>query len=354
MKRSKAIDFLTITLFFGILLTFMIYIGLDTLVEYEVDGISEPGESIGGFNKIFYNEENIDGFVNSFDYRVFGHTGNNGIIIGKDYWLFEAKDTQSGYERLLDYIGGSPFNEWQLERIHQRIDEDNEYFAENGVEYLLVVVPDSMTVCSDNVPQYLGGQSKNTRRGQLAAYLSGYSDSAFVDPTAPMIEASGQMSTYNNTENSINAYGAYIIYDTVIQRLGIGDEQGVRPILKDDVEFFTRLTDGKSIAVRAGLDKTVKNRTVSLTDKMGYYYKVVGSGKESTLTRMNEATNNVRIIVECGDDWDRTQLTPYLSNTFYEVVYTANAEGTRAALKEHGATAVIRIVHEGDLVNLAR
>ncbi len=354
MKRNKAIDFLTVTLFFGILLSFMIYLGVDTLMQYEGNKTLDEGGKNSGFNSMFYDDEIIDSFVKSFDYRVFGRTSGPALIVGEDDWLFETKDTQNGYERLLDYIGGNQFDEQQLEKARNKIAEEKKYCADNGAEYLLVVVPDAITVCSDKVPVYLGEQSENTRRAQLNAYLAGASEAAFVDPTRQMIDASRELCAYNNTENSINAYGAYIIYDTVMKKLGEYGQRGVLPLAREDVEFFTRLTDGKSIAVRAGLDKTVKNRTVSLTDKMEYDYKVVSSGKGTTLTRMNTAKNDVRVIVECGDDWNRTQLTPYFSNTFYEVVYTTNGDGTRASLEKGGADIVIRLVHEGELYILTK
>ncbi|MBE6577573.1 MAG: hypothetical protein E7653_05500 [Ruminococcaceae bacterium] len=354
MKRNKVIDFLTVTLFFGILLSFMIYTGIETLMQYERNGAVSIGEQKGGFNSMFYEDENLDGFVKSFDYRVFGQTGSADLIVGKDDWLFEVRDTQSGYERLLDYIGGNQFDDKQLERAHKKITDDKKFCEDNGAKYVLVVVPDAITVCSDKVPSYLGLQSENTRRAQLNRYLAGVSESAFVDPTQSMIEANEQLCTYNNTENSINAYGAYVIYEGVMRELDGYAQRGVVPIAREDVEFFTRLTDGKSVAVRAGLDKTVKNRTVSLTDKMEYDYKVVGSSKGAILTRMNVASNDMRVIVECADDWDRTQLTPYFSNTFYEVVYTSGEDGTRAVLQKDGADIVIRLVHEGELGYIAK
>ena len=351
MKRNNAIDFLTVTLFFGIMLSFMIYLGIDTLVQYEP---MTKDDTSGGFNSMFYNDDNMDSFVKSFDYKVFGQTGASELIVGKDDWLFEAKDVQSGYERLLDYIGGCQFDGQQLEAIDKKISSDKSYFEQKGADYLLVVIPDSITVCSDKVPSYLGYQSENTRRAQVAAYLSGASADCYIDPTAQMIDANKTLSAYNNTENSINAYGAYVIYGSVMDRLGGYEDSGVSKISENEVEFFTRLTDGRSIALRAGLDKTIKNRTVSLTDKMEYSYEVVSSGKSTTLTRMDNATNNVRIIVECNEDWDRTLLMPYFSNTFYEVIYTSNAAATRIAIEKNDVAIVVRLIHEGELDSLIR
>jgi hypothetical protein len=351
MKRNKAVDFLTVTLFFGILLSYTIYIGIDVLVHFKDDNFTENANK-SGFNGMFYEDDNLDAFVKSLDYKMFGYTGNTNIIVGKDDWLFEVRDSQSGYERLLDYVGGSEFSAEQLENAHMNIVLEQNYYKAVNAEYMLVVVPDSMTVCADKLPSYLGKQSDNTRREMLVRYLAERGNGAFVDPTSSLIEANNEVYTYDNTENSVNAFGAYIIYSNIMQNVSADLDASF--VDRDQVEFFVRNTEGKAVAVSAGLDKTVKNKTVSLTDKAEYNYKVIASAKNKIVTRMPEPTNGTRVVVECADDWVRTQLTPYLSNTFYEVVYTSNADVTRAEADKNGTSLVIRIMHEGELGALTK
>jgi hypothetical protein len=348
MKRNKAIDFLTVTLFFGIILSFMIYLGLGTFVEY---GIADKTDEVESFNEVFCEDETLDRFVKMFDYKVFGHASDPDLIIGKSGWLFEANDSKSGYERLLDYIGGCPFSEQELSAIHNWILDDKESYAAAGMDYMVVVIPDAMNICSDKVPAYLGRRSENARLSVLSAYLEQMGEISYLDPTASMIEGSIEMPMYNNTENSINAYGAFTIYSSAVDRYNIITGDDAQKIEREDVEFFIRSTDGKSIAARAGLDKTVKNRTVSLTDRMEYNYKVISNEKGMTVTRMNDTESGARLVIECADDWDKAQLMPYFSNTFFEVCYTTSSSMTAEALEISPAT-VIRLIHESQLGDL--
>ena len=84
---------------------------------------------------------------------------------------------------------------------------------------------------------------------------------------------------YNNTENSINAYGAYCIYNTAVSKFLADTGREVDRIYRDDIDFYTRLTDGRGIAALSGLERTIENRTVSLTDSAPKNYQVTYSSK---------------------------------------------------------------------------
>ena len=349
MKRKKTVDFLTVTLFFGIVLSMAIYFGLGVILD---DGSIDGGTGFPSINKIFYSDTALDGFVKDCDYNLFGHIDDSDVIIGRDGWLFEVTDKENGYERLLDYIGGCAFDDSQLKRIAGVISSRKAQYEAAGIEYMMIVIPDSMTVCSDKVPRYLGGQSENTRLSVLKAYLAGEGVESFVDPTQAMIEESREMSMYNNTENSINSYGAYCIYNVAVSKFLADTGREVDRIYFEDIDFFTRITDGKSIAERAGLAGTIKNKTVSLSDGMLESYTVVSNEKGLVITDKNELTargRGERVVVEYSDEWDRIQLTPFFSNTFEKVYYRNSFTTGPQSAQQYGATFVIQLIHESEL-----
>ncbi|MBQ9112953.1 MAG: hypothetical protein IJY08_05155 [Clostridia bacterium] len=354
MKRKKAIDFLTVTLFFGILLSFTIYLGLGAMINADGGVVSGNGDRNISFNAEFFEDGILGDFVKFCDYRIFKHIDDSDMIIGKDDWLFEAVDSESGYERLLDYIGGCPFSDEELARIGGVISERRMSYEEAGVEYIMIVIPDSMTVCSDKVPRYLGGQSENTRLSALTAYLAGEGEPAFVNPAGEMIAGSEDMPMYNNTENSINAYGAYCIYDAAVSRFFADKGEEADRIYFEDVEFYTRVTDGRSVAVKAGLEKTIRNRTVSLSDNMPQNYSVMSGEKGIMLTEHGDALSagNGKVVVECSDEWVRTQLMPYFSNTFDKVYYRAGISAEHTDNLQYEPTLVVQIIHESELAGL--
>ena len=187
MKKSKAIDFLTVTLFFGVLVSFMIYLGLSTFIGAE--SWEDDDRERVGFNDMFYSDELIGGFVRYCDYTLFGHIDSSDIMIGDEDWLFEATDSTNGYQRLLDYVGGCELTAQELDAISGMLSDRAESYEQEGIQYMMVVVPDSITICSDKVPAYLGRQSNNTRLRQLSRYMAG--KSYFIDPTAILLAEKG-------------------------------------------------------------------------------------------------------------------------------------------------------------------
>ncbi len=348
MKKSNAIDFLTVTLFFGVLVSFMIYLGLGTVIGTGITNDVDGDKGGVSFNSMFYEDEAIGGFVRYCDYALFGHIDESDIIIGEDGWLFEATDSVNGYERLLDYVGGCEFTDTQLEDISRALSIRAEAYADEGIQYMMIVIPDSMTVCSDKAPAYLGRQSENTRLRQLSRYMSG--SSFFIDPTDILLDEDKELPMYNNTENSINAYGAYCIYNITVSRFLAETGIGVERILYDDVEFFTRLTEGKTIALRAGLEETIKNRTVSLSDGMDENYTVSSKEKGLVVTyRDSTSRSRQTVVIECLDEWDRIQLTPFFSNTFETVYYKSELSENADAAADIHASLVVQIIHESEL-----
>ena len=346
MKRKKAINFLTVTLFAGILLTFTIYIGMDTAIK------AEEGDGESGFNRRFYSDGAISEFARYFDYKVFGHIGKGDYIIGRDDWIFEAVDSQNGYERLLDYIGGRELSAEELERFTSILEKRTHLYGNVGTKYMMIVIPDSMNVCSDKVPWYLGEHSENSRLSQLGSHFEAIGFSAFIDPSEFMKADDGEIALYNNTENSINAYGAYCIYNVALDEIEKDLQAGFDRLTDSELDFYTRITDGKTIAKNAGIEMIVKNRTVSLSDNTPENYTVVSSFGDGICTERDGARSRAEgtfVVVECTNSWDRMQLMPYFSNTFDKVIYRDSLLSDPYAASDRGAAVVIQVIRESEL-----
>ena len=342
MKRKKAIDFLTVTLFAGVLLTFMIYIGMDTIFAFDDDDEKS-------FNQMFHGNATITEFSRYFDYKIFGHIDGGDYIIGEDDWLFEAVDSQNGYERLLDYIGGSQLTYDELEAFSETLIQRSLMYEKEGVQYVMIVIPDAMNVCSDKVPGYLGEYSADSRLSQITEHMASIAFEGFINPADSMKNDTEEIAMYNNTENSINAYGAYCIYDSVMDMMNIENMSGVDRMERDDFDFYTRLTDGRTIAKNAGIEMIVKNRTVSLSDNAPENYRVISSTVSTTLTNKANMDEGTRIVVECTNSWDRIQLMPYFSNTFDTVIYHDSLSSDVQSILDLDVGLVIQIIRESEL-----
>ncbi len=343
--KSRNFHFLTVTVFMGILLTFLIYIGVGMLMD--------TGEGKIMFNERFSSDEDLGEAVRFVDYKVFGHIEGDNLIIGNDEWLFEVTDSENGYERLLDYVGGSPLTFEQLSLIKQNILRRQTDYENKGIRYMLVIVPDSINVCTDKVPSYLGQRSENARLDMLTSYLETTNVTSFVNPTKTMQSESLETPMYNNTENSLNAYGAYCIYNTVVARYLADTGREVNRIYREDTEFYTRLTDGMSIARSAGLERIISNKTVSLTENMPSHYRMINNEKNFFVTQhTGEGASAECVVIECADSWTMAQLMPYFSNTFSKVCYNKSIM-THTGVSEHlGSTLTVQIIRESELMTI--
>lgn len=349
MKRKKTINFLTVTLFAGILLTFMIFVGIDTALVFG----DEDDER--GFNDIFHENATITEFSRYFDYKVFGHIDGGDYIIGEDDWLFEAVDSQNGYERLLDYVGGNTLTEEQLQGYLNVFGNRTLLYEREGKQYIMVVIPDSMNVCSDKVPGYLGEYSGNSRLSQITGHFESVGFDGFINPSDALKNHGEELALYNNTENSINAYGAYRIYDVVMDELATSRDADISPMERDSFDFYTRLTDGKMIAKNAGIEMIVKNRTVSLSDNAPEHYRIADSSGNVTVTYRTDIEHiSSFAVVECTNSWDRIQLMPYFSNTFDKVIYRDGLLSDPYAASDRGAMVVVQIIRESELANILK
>lgn len=347
MKSKKTLNFLTVTLFCGVLLTFMLFVGIDTVWGFG----KEDDEK--GFNERFRTNEMISEFVRYFDYKVFGHIDGGDYIIGEDDWLFEAVDSQNGYERLLDYIGGDPLTDEELEQFSNIVTKRALLYEKEGKNYMMVVIPDAMNVCDDKVPAYLGEYSSNSRLSQITRFFESSGFDGFINPSDAMKNSKEDIALCNNTENSINAYGAYLIYDTVMDRLSSDDDIEFNRIERKQLDFYTRLTDGKSTAKKARIEAIVKNRTVSLSNNAPENYRILDPLKNIAVTQRTDVdVHDTLVVIECTNDWDRIQLMPYFSNTFDRVVYRDHLLSDPYAMSDSDVSLVIQIIRESELANI--
>lgn len=350
MKRKHVIDFLTIVLFFGVLLSLTVYVGIGAFIDSR--GEHEKNES-ELFADSFYTDENLNYFIRYIDYKFFRHTGTENILIGNDDWIFETIRAENGYNYLLDHIGEASFSQDELVRIKTNLEREKAYYQGRGVDYMVVIIPNSMSVCEDKIPAFLGARSENARLSTLSGYLSG--EIAYIDPTERLKADCSIETPYNNTENSINAYGAYSIYSTVMERINDIRGESLECLRYEDITFSVRMTDGKTAATSAGLEKIVQNRTVSLTDEMTGSYDITDrSWNCFTTVKKNTELGSPTLLLKLSNEWDRIQLMPFFSNTFDKVFYENGDIDLVFVTEKHCPDIVVRMIRESELEELLR
>lgn len=358
MSRAKPINVVCAALFAGIILTFSFYFGISAMTDdptAENVGTVADDMTFSGFSKAFYCNEDLLGLVDRVEYLLFNSINSTDIILGDSGFLFDAGTEDNGYSYLNDYIGEAQFSQQELKAILNVINMRRTVYKNRGVEYLLVVIPNSQTVYSDYMPSYMGELSDDTRLEQLEEYLGMSGCEFFFNATDLMMTAKTYGKTlYNNTENSLNSLGQWYLYDAVRQKLdelyGIqGDRVGV-----SSLDLYTRKTDGKALARRGGLSSVILNDTISLSNSAETKYSVSSYYGSMVRTSMGDeyATNSSVVLLEFTNDWDRILLMPYFSNTYSQVTYKNNHQFSRLAVDDLKPAAVVQFIHEYEIYDL--
>ncbi len=367
VTRGSALLFAV--LFMGVLLSGAIYFGFSAaagLTELCDDYYDGGKYDFGGpwrLDDIFFRSAALRSDIAKYEYVLFGRIRDEDIIVGRDGYLFDAFDTDYGYDYVRDYVGEFVVAEDEIDALAEAIRRRESAFEAYGIDYILAVIPNSQTVCGDKLPGFFGEISENSRLRRLSHRLAdgmqADDDTFFLDLTDPLKAARSAGQLYNNTENSLNALGAYFVYRAIYDALPRRYTSGHTLLTAEELDFFTHVTDGRELARQLGLEKLIYNKTVSLPSNATKKYTNFGyTGKiEVTCSKIeyrDEIPLYPSVLLEFGNggEWDRILLSEYFSNTFGEVGYRSDQAFSKACITQFRPRVVIQFVHEYALSDL--
>lgn len=363
-KEYSVYHLIVLTIFIGILLTGTIFYfvtasigGESSLADTCFDGSVVEGEDpFSLLDRAVYQNASSLRLVRDYQYRVFGIVGTRDVIAGKNDFLFEVEDTENDYNYLEDYLGQLSFTEAESADILAQLSARKAAYDEAGAEFLLVILPNSQTIYSENMPAYLGDIRK-TRLDRLEEYLlaNGFTD--FVNLTDDLLAYKSDEPLYNNTENSLNALGLYYTYLAVCERFQPTVMANTRVIPRGDLSFYQHLTTGKAVARRAGLSDVALNLTVSLANNTKLNYHIRHADGRVTKTRLLpfesvDVSQTPSILLQFSDTWERLQLEPFFSNTFLNVTYQTDLKDDPEVYALAEPRVVIQFIYENELSQL--
>ena len=363
MSRKKALNTVFTVVIIGIFLTFSLLFALTAMLTPDLSisdsyfgggevktSIFSPYDDACLKNKSFYK------LINEYEYRAFHNISDRRIICGSDGFLFNAGTNESGYNYIDDYTGKITLSEEQLDRFHKYIEMRSRAYENFGGKYVLAVIPNAQTVYSECMPSYLGGMSNNTMLRQISAYLEKQSFEGFVDLSDDMIKGKQYGQLYNNTENTVNAMGAYVAYSGILEHVTEIYGEDVDILDGDYFKLQTRITDGKALAKHVGLDSIIKNKTIYISNSNELIYTLVElfGDFETTYTKYEHKENvsDLTVLVECACEWDKVQLMPYFSSTFFRASYRITHKYNRSAVINSVPDVVVQVIREDELFTI--
>ncbi len=161
--------------------------------------------------------------------HVFGYSPNNNITKGLNGFYFEGmgssrveKDIVETFDNIADYMGQIPFSEEELRQWKITLEERSYWLKARGSEYVFVLAPTKAFVYPEYLPRQIQEVRGRSRYQQLAEYLQQYADIHFIDLLPPLLEAKEERAyplLFYKTDFHWNFYGAFVAYQTMLERL---------------------------------------------------------------------------------------------------------------------------------------
>ncbi|MBR4033890.1 MAG: hypothetical protein IKJ04_03700, partial [Clostridia bacterium] len=355
-----------IVLFVGILLSFLVnigvsaYLGSEDLVDEYYDGEDHPNIIISDFADTFYLSKKIRGNIIKVDYKLFNRLPTSEVLLGDGEFLFPTVDEETGYNYVADYFGELKPTDIELNRYFNGISDLTEEYREHGTEVYFIIIPNSQTVYPELMPDYMGNISENTRLKTVTRYLGKRAVQNYLDLTDALRNAKENGELYNNTEDSLNSRGAYYAYRAVINKLPSFIRKEITPVELNAGDLVHHTTAGKVLARKTSLENEIKNRTVSLSTDFVQKYQIYLSFEDyeydmayAKRNYKDELPTMPRIQFQFSSEWDKIIMIDYFSNTFGNTIYRTSPELNPTVIGKTDPAYVICFIHEKDLHMLA-
>ena len=359
-KYSRAFGIITIVLFIGILLSFLVnfgvsaYLGTEELADSYYDDEEHPNIFLADFSNTFYLSKELQNSIIKIDYDLFGSLPTSDVILGTDEFLFPTYDEARDYNYVADYLGEYKPSGTELDAYYNGIKALTEEYKHLGTDIFFIIIPNSQTVYSDKTPDFMGKISNDTRLKSVTRYFGKRGVSNYLDLTDALISAKDQGELYNNTEDSLNSRGAYYTYLAVLERLPKEVKSQINVIELTDADLVKHATAGKSLARSASLEDKIQNRTVSLSGDFVQKYEILlrYDDYEMTFAKIqykSELPDQPRIQLQFASDWDRILMIDYFSNTFGRTICCLSPAVSKNVIKTTDPNYVFCFIHEKDL-----
>ena len=190
---------------------------------------------------------------NALKLSLFGHSPLDKVLLGKERWLFYARDFQG--RQLTDYYRNlNPFTPEELDRWAAALQARRGWLQERGILHLLLVVPNKATIYPDYLPDRIRKANPGSRLDQLLKVLKEQTAVDFIDLRPVLRRGRETLPVYHRTDSHWNDYGAYLTHRAIIRFL----EKRcfpVRPQPLDAYRIRTVDSPGGDLAVMLSLEK---------------------------------------------------------------------------------------------------
>jgi hypothetical protein len=224
-------------------------------------GVAQCREFVTGvenyFNDHFGFRKRLIQWNHHWKYQLFRNASSEDLLVGREGWLFHAGD------RMMEHwTRQSAWTQQDLRDWRHLLELRRDWLRARGIKYVFVVSPDKHTVYPEYLPPWMEKSAKPSKLQQLAEYMKVHSDVEFIDLTQTLIDAKKIRVDYLKTDTHWNAFGGFVAYRTLAQRLA-RQIPGLEPLPLDAYEWKPLAQAPGDLANMAGKDSSHETEAVT-------------------------------------------------------------------------------------------
>lgn len=318
-------------IFIGIFITILC---IPTLLVFIKGSPKDILVNINKFNDYFPYKDNILEIYNFTRYKIFNTVKTDEVLVGKDGWLFPIKNDED--DILNTYIGSNLFTDDEINKIEQNITETSETMKRNGVDFSIVLIPNSFTVYDYNLPKNIKKQNNSTRLEQVRNLNS----TNIVDLTEVLINNRNEYNLYNKTSFDWNELGAYYGYREILNRFNIPD------LIEDNFSIIRKIDYSGELGHAIGL-KNLLSESVVQVNLINQKSTISDKLDERSYISNNRNVDENKIFVY--GDKSMQKMNKYMSESFSRVVSKSDFQIDLNLVKKEKPNKIILGITENQL-----
>jgi len=187
---------------------------------WDIASIRTVGKALteGWLDRNFPFRETLIRWYNYSSSKIFGSLSpNSPVLVGKDGWLFLARDRTINV--LEDDRNGAPMTAAEVERLVGEFTRRKDWLAQQGIKYLIVIPPNKDSIYPEFLPNSAAKGPGPSRLDQVLDSIAQHTTLNVLDLRPALLAAKTKTQVFYATDSHWTADGAFLGYRELILRL---------------------------------------------------------------------------------------------------------------------------------------
>jgi alginate O-acetyltransferase complex protein AlgJ len=285
-------------------------------------------ENLKNYDRHFFFRNTLIRLNNWLTVKIFNVSPVKTVILGKNNWLFQAKENLSPEEP--GYFSSiQPFTFGEMEKWRISLEQRQKWLERRGIFYVFIPVPDKSTIYPEFLPDYIRSFYSHSRLDQLVQHLKKYSRLNFLDFRETLFGHKVDYLLFYRTDSHWNDQGIYFSYCEIIKFLAsrIPSRKKIGALKISDFKINkTRKGLGNLARMLFFRDKRFEEIRMRLRRKTPKKWKIAGMPTSIRISKDLRPLVTVNKLADLPEavmfhDSSGIGLRPFLSENFTRIFY---------------------------------